>query len=201
MAISDIEVESVRFHLGYGNIGLDASPYTSDGYLTLIRDVLIPNLSTGAETTTSTSVTAGTTASVTPAAMTDIVVNARIVVDVGPDVEIVTVRSVTLTTFSASFARAHTGTYPLALLSGQSRLRLLLGQADAAWQAMQDPSVGATAGLKQVDKGDVEWFQGFQVLEDRLAHYRAIVSQIASLLRLCPAEDSCGGGSQILSVY
>lgn len=200
MAISDIEVESVRFHLGYGNIGLDASPYTSDGYLTLIRDVLIPNLSTGAQTTTSTGVLGGATATVTPAAMTGILVNSKIVADVGPDAEIVTVRSVTLTTFSAFFARAHTGSYPLALLSGEARLRLLLGQADAAWQALQDPSVGATAGLKQVDKGDVEWFQGFQVLEDREAHYRAIVSQIGSLLRVCPVVDSCGG-AQTLSVY
>jgi len=197
--ITDTEVESIRFHLGYGNIGLDASPYAEAGYLVLIRDILIPNLSTAAQTSTSSSVPANATSSVTPASMTEIVANARIVVDVGPDAEIVTVRSVTATTFSAFFTRAHAGSYPLALLSGESRLRWLLGQADTAWQAMQEPSVGATSGLKQVDKGDVEWFEGFQVLSDRLAHYRAIVAQIGSLIGV-PMKDTTGGGC-MASVY
>lgn len=200
MALTTIEVESVRFHLGYGNIGLDASPYTPDGYYTLLQDVLIPNLSTGAQTTTSTTVPGAAVTTVTPAAMTDIVVNARLVVDVGPSVEIVTVRSVTLTTFSAYFARSHSGSYPIALLSGESRLRMLLNQADAAWQALQDESIGSTAGLKQVDKGDVEWFPGFQVLQDRLAHYKAIVAQIASLLRV-DAVGTAAYGPSITSVY
>lgn len=118
---------------------------------------------------------------------------AKLVVDVGEDSELVTVRSVTATTFTAKFLKAHPSSgYPVALMGGHARLRLLLGQADTAWQALQDPSVGATAGLKQVDKGDVEWFQGFQVLKDRLNHYKAIVMQISSLVRVAPCWDSVG---------
>lgn len=189
MAITDTEVESIRFHLGYGNIGLGAEPYTSDGYLTLIKDVLIPNLSTAPATSSASPITAGN-ATVTPVAMTGIVANARLVVDVGSEVEIVAVRSVTISAFTALFTKSHFAGVPLAVLSGEARVRMLLNQADTAWQAMQDPSIGATAGLKQVDKGDVEWFQGFQVLKDRLAHYQAIVMQLASLLGVA-AVNSC----------
>ena len=78
---------------------------------------------------------------------------------------------------------------------------MLLHRAEQTWQAMQDPSVGATAGLKQVDKGDVEWFQGFQVLKDRLSHYKAIVSQISSLVRVLPAWAESGGRCSSLEAY
>lgn len=201
MAITDSEVESLRFHLGYGNIGLGTSAYSPDGFKELFRDVVAVYLTGDTETTATGAITAGAVATVTPAAMTGIVAYARLVVDVGDDAEIVTVRSVTLTTFSARFSKTHATGYPVAVLGGQARLRLLLNQADAAWQAMQDPSVGSTAGLKQVDKGDVEWFQGFQVLKDRLSHYRAIVSQISSLVRVEPIGASSGGGSALLEAY
>lgn len=201
MALLDSEVESLRFHLGYGNIDVGAYPYTPDGFKELFRDVVAPNLTGDTETTVSGSVAAGAVASVTPASMTGIAAYARLVVDVGDDAEIVTVRSVTVTAFSARFAKAHNGSWPVALLGGQARLRLLLGQADTAWQAMQDPSVGSTAGLKQVDKGDVEWFQGFQVLKDRLSHYRAIVAQISSLVRVPPAWDGASTSPVRLEAY
>lgn len=199
MAITSSEVESLRFHLGYGNVGVGAYPYTPDGFKELFEQVIGPNLTGDTETSATSSTTAGAVATVTPASMTGIVAYARLVCDVGDDAEIVTVRSVTATTFSARFAKAHAGSWPIALLGGQARLRLLLGQADTAWQAMQDASVGSTAGLKQVDKGDVEWFQGFQVLKDRLSHYRAIVGEISSLVRVQPAW--AGGGGRVLEAY
>lgn len=200
MAISDSEVESLRFHLGYGNINVGAYPYTPDGFKELFKDVVAPNLTGDVETSSVTPITGGNVATVTPLSMTGIVTNARLVVDVGDDAEIVAVRSVTVTAFSARFAKAHSAGYPVALLGGQARLRLLLGQADTAWQALQDPSVGSTAGLKQVDKGDVEWFQGFQVLKDRLSHYRSITAQISSLVRV-PMCGEQGRGRQELEAY
>ncbi len=187
MALTDSEVESLRFHLGYGNIGLGTSTYSPDGFKELFNDVVAAYLTGDTETTATTAITASTNVSVTPVSMTGIVPYAKLVIDVGEDVELVTVRTVTVTAFTAKFAKAHPSTgYPVAVMGGHARLRLLLGQADTAWQAMQDPSVGATAGLKQVDKGDVEWFQGFQVLKDRVNHYRTIVMQISSLVRVEP---------------
>lgn len=199
MALSDSEIESLRYHLGYGNIGLGVSMYTPDGFKELFDQIIAPYLTGDTETTATTSIVAGTSATVTPVSMTGIVPYAKLVIDVGDDVELVMVRSVSVSAFTAKFAKAHPSTgYPVALMGGHARLRLLLNQADNAWQAMQDPSVGATAGLKQVDKGDVEWFQGFQVLKDRLKHYQAIVGQIASLVRVEPVGR---GSSSQMALY
>ncbi len=200
MALTSSEIESLRFHLGYGNIDVGAYPYTPDGFKAIFDQVIAPYLTGDTGTTATTPVTAGTNTAVTPVSMTGIVPYAKLVVDVGDDVEMVVVRSVTGSSFTARFNKAHPSSgYPIALMGGHARLRLLLNQAESAWQAMQDPSVGATAGLKQVDKGDVEWFQGFQVLKDRLAHYRAIVDQISSLVRV-PIVGSARG-TQTLSIY
>lgn len=201
MAITDAEIESLRYHLNYGNITAGGYPYTPDGFLELFRDVIQPNLSGSTETTATTAIVAGATTAVTPVAMTGIVVNARLVVDVGDLSEIVTAKSVTLTTFTAVFANAHPASgYPIALLGGQSRLRYLLGRADAAEALMLAADVGASGGLKAVDKGDVEWFQpgtgSTSVLGIRKNAYKAIVQQLSSLVRVPPA-GSCGDATQV----
>jgi hypothetical protein len=195
--ITEHEIETLRQHLGYGALGLDAAPYSTDGFCGLFHDIIGPNLTTGAETQAAFAIAAGRSA-VTPDSMTDIVTGARLVIDVADDSEIVTVRSATPTTFTATFTKAHPVNTPICLLSGVARLRLTLHRADQAWQAMQDPSIGATAGLQSVDRGDVVWFAGFRVLSDRLRHYQAIQSELSSLVRV----PVCGAGSSLrLSVY
>lgn len=200
MALTDSEVESLRFHLGLGNIGTGASTYSPDGFKELFDDVISVYLTGSTETTGSTNVTAGNTTTVTVASATGIVANARLVVDVGDDVEVVAVKSVSGSTFTAKFAKAHTASYPVAVMGGHARVRMLLHQADKAWQALTDETVGQVAGLKSVDNGDVEWFQGFQVLSGRLGHYKAIVGSISSLVRVEPAWQSSGRGS-LLEAY
>jgi len=129
--------------------------------------------------------------------MTGIVGWAKLVVNVGDDSEIVTVQSVTASTFSARFQRAHAAGIVCAVWSGHARLRHLLHRADQAWAALQDPSVGATAGLKSVDKGDVVWESSAAVLRDRQRHYRALVAELSSLVRI----TARGSGGQLVSVY
>lgn len=196
MALTDAEVESLRFHLGYGNLDYGAYPYTPDGFKEIFDQVIGPNLTGTTETTASTAITAGSTVTVTPVSMTGIVVHARLVIDVADAVEIVSVRAVTLTTFTAAFANAHTGTYPVALLGGTARLRMLLAQADKAWQSIQDTTVATTSGLKSVDKGDVVWKDdgSADTLKTRRKVYQDIVASISSLVRVEPrwAGDSTG---------
>jgi len=188
MALSTSEVESLRLHLGYGNMSVGAYPYTPDGFFELFNDVIAPNLTGDTETTATDAITAGTTATVTPVSMTGIASKAQLVVDVGDDAEIVMVRSVTGSTFTASFTKAHPSSgYVVAVMGGHARVRWVLWQADAAWTSIADTSIGSTAGLKQVDKGDVEWFEGFHVLKDRTSHYKSIVMQLASIIRVQPA--------------
>lgn len=189
MALSTPEVEALRFHLGYGNLDYGAYPYTPDGFKQLFEQVIGPNLTIGDETTATTAVTAGSTTTVTPVAMTGIVLMGRLVVDVGDAAETVVVRSVTATTFTAAFALAHPASgYPVCVDSGTTRLRGLLHQADKAWQALQSQDLGAVLGLKSVDKADVVWQDGSQssVLVQRQKHYRAIVNLISSLVRVTP---------------
>jgi hypothetical protein len=198
MALTTEELDSLRQHLGYGNLSVAAEPYSPDTYFEVFSGVVSPNLSTGTETSSTTAITAGTTTTVTPAAMTDIAVYGQLVVDVGEQAEVIVVKAVTGSTFTAHFAKAHSS-YPIATMSGLARLRLLLWEADKAWRALSDSAVGSTAGIKKVD--EVEFFQGMFVLKGKLDHYRAIVSQIASLVQVPPQWWTEGGGSCRVEAY
>jgi hypothetical protein len=195
VTISASEQESLRHHLQYGNISISAEPYSADGYQNLIA-LLCQNISTASETTLASSATTGVCV-VTPASMSDIVAYAKLVVNVGDDAEIVTVQSLTASTFNARFQRAHAAGTVLAVWSGTARLRHLLHRADQAWAALQSPEVGSTAGLRSVDKGDIVWDTSAAVLRDRQRHYRAIVAELSSLVRVT-ARNS---GAQTVSVY
>lgn len=198
MTLSTAEIESVRFHLGYGNVGIQALPYTDDGYWSIFDSIVSPYLGTGTETSSTTAVTAGSTVVVTPDAMTGITAYSQLVVDVAEQAEVVTVKAVTGSTFTAYFAKAHsTAGYPIATMSGLARLRMLLHDADLAWRGMTDISVGATSGLKSVDKEDVVWFEGRRVLGERASHYRAISCSISSLVRV-PSRHAAGKNRSIM---
>jgi hypothetical protein len=193
MAVSDDELESLRFHLGYGNVDSGAYPYTPDGFKELFGQVIQPNLTSGAQTTATTSASAGIS-SVTVVSLTDIAANTRLVVDVGDAVEIVVVRGVSGSAFSAAFTAAHEAPFPVAVMGGEQRLRLLLHRADAAWQAMQAGDVTDVAGIKRIE-GDVEWFPGGNTLKERRATYRNIVCELSRLCRVAPAD--CGPTGQL----
>lgn len=202
MSLSDSEIQSLRFHLGYGNISSGAYPFTPDGFLELFEGTVSPNLQDGAETTASTAVTAGTTTTVTVGDITDIVPWGELVVDVADDAEVVVVKSVSGSTFTASFAKSHVASgYPVAVMSGVARMRMLLWDAGAAWKKAQSSSITKTAGLKQLGKGEIEWFPGGSVLSDTMAHYRSIVWSISALVRVRPAwaDEDCSGVT--LSAY
>lgn len=198
MALTDSEIQSLRRHLGYGNIDIGAYPNTPDGFLELFEQVVAPNLQTGPQTSSTSAVSVGI-ATVTPADMSGIVPNARLIIDTGDDAEIVDVKAVSVTDFVARFTKAHDSSgYPIAVVSGESMLRYLLRSADIAWEKLQSPTISRTAGLKSVGKGEVEWFQGGWVLRDTLAHYRSICTQISDLVRVKPRRS---GSKNTLSAY
>lgn len=184
MALTTAEQEALRFHLGYGNLSSVSLPYTGDTFWTQVAFVS-DTLGIGTETAAIDAITAGATVEVTPDDMTGIAVYGQLVVDVADAAEIVTVQAAAISTFTATFANAHPTTgYPIATMSGLARFRLLLWDADKAWRACTDGSVGVSAGLKSVDKGDVVWFEGFRVLRDKLTHYMAIANQLSHLTRI-----------------
>jgi hypothetical protein len=191
MALTAGEVEALRFHLGYGNVDILALPYTNDGFWFTFNTIVASYLTTGTETSSTTAITAGATVVVTPAAMTGIDVYSQLVVDVAEQAELVTVKAVTSTTFTAHFAKSHAVSgYPIATMSGLSRLRMLIHDADAAWKALSDLTIAKTAGLKSVDQDSVVWFGGGSVMSDRRRHYDGIVASISSLVRV-PVNGAC----------
>lgn len=201
MALVDSEIQSLRFHLGYGNINAGAAPYTADGFLELFTNVVAPNLQTAPSTTGSTAVVAGTTVAITLAAITGIIATTSLFVDVGDDSEIVIAKAISGLTFTATFTKAHGAAYPVAVVSGESRLRRLLWQADLAWQKLQDAKITNTAGLKQLGRGKIEWFQGGAVLSDTTNHYHSIVQSIADLVRVTPAWGKRQDASRSTELY
>lgn len=184
MTLSAAEIESVRFHLGYGNVGIGALPYTADGYWSTFDAIVSVYLGTGTETSATTDITAGTTVAVTPLAMTGITARCQLVIDAAEQAEIVTVKAVTSTTFTAYFAKAHTSGYPISTMCGLARLRMLLHDADQAHRGLTDISIADSTGLKSVDKQDVVFQDGTSVQVGRLRHYQRIQGSISSLVRV-----------------
>lgn len=202
--LTDEEVQAVRFHLGFGNLdGHTADLYTGDGYLALFEDVVRDSLQGGAETTATTTVAAGATVPVTVGDITDIAARTQLVVDVGDDAEVVVVRSISGSTFTAKFTNAHTQPYPVAVMSGEARLRMLLWTADVAWIKCQDSGITDASGLKSLDNGGIVWKDGADatVLAETLNHYRAIVWQISSLVRVRPAWANQAAARSTLEAY
>lgn len=202
MVLTASEVEAIRFHLGYGNINVGAYPYTPDGFYELFTDVVAANLSTGAETTATTAITANSTTTVTPVSMTGIDVNVRLIVDVGEEADTTIVKSVTGTTFTAVFVHAHPASgYPIAVESGVSRARYLLHRATKAFEKLTSSTVTNAAGLKSVGRGAVVWQDGGAVYSQTLQAYRGVVMQLSDLVRVLPRWAAEGGRVTQLETY
>lgn len=203
MALSDAEVESLRFLLGWSNLGIRAYPYTNDLYWESLYGVVVPSLTEGAVTTASVAIAAAGIFDVTPASMTDIVPYARLIVDAGEDEETIAVRATTATTFNARFARAHAAPFMIAVESGLTRARGLMRRAFVALEQLTGTKILSSAGLKMVGQGEVEWFGPTAVLMATNAQMLAIRQQLASLVRIPLREDyhESGGPAQRLETY
>lgn len=196
MSLTTSEIESLRTHLSYGNMNVGGYPYTPDGFLVLFRDIIAPNLGTDTETSATTTIAVGI-ATVTPLVMTNIVAGASLIVDVGEDAELVMVKAVTSTTFTARFAKAHTSAgYPVEVASGKSRVRMLLSQADRLWARLQASDITQTAGLESLGNGEIKWVAGAAgVLQDIAGQYARVVNAISEICRVPVRRDVVDTGA------
>jgi hypothetical protein len=128
--------------------------------------------------------------------MTDITARCQLVIDSAEQAEIVAVKAVTASTFTAYFAKAHTVGYPISTMCGLARLRMLLHDAEVAHRALTDIGVADVSGLKSVDKQDVVFQDGAAVRVQRWNHYNLIRGAISSLVRV-PIANIDGGRSGI----
>jgi len=129
MAFTDSEIARMRFELGYNVLGFDASPYI--GITSVFDSVIQSSALSGAATTSAAAVSEATTptpATIVVASATDLAAGVRIVVDVDSRAETVTIQHVSGTNVTAIFSKAHSGTYPVAVESGETIAREILAQ-------------------------------------------------------------------------
>lgn len=198
MPALESEIERCRYHLGYGCIGLGSQPYTDDGFYNVFHDISAPNLTEFEETTVALAITAGVV-TVTPASMTGIARHVRMVVDVGDDTETIVVRGAGISTFTARFTKDHAAACPIAVESGLTEMRELIHSLDKEDKAFKSGTVSQAAGIKQVGRGQIEWFGPYAVEVSKARAYKALVGRLSELLRIEPWGDPMAG--QTVEVY
>lgn len=198
MALLDSEVVRIKAELGFNVLTINSEPWI--GHTAIFEQVIQPFMTTGAKTTSSTSVTASpfepapvTLGLASPTGFTD---GARIVVDVDGRQETATAQAVLGFDVTLMLSKAHSGTYPVTVEGGESIVREILGYIRDAKQKMAE-SYG-TGALKSVD--EISFYQAgqqtyFGLLGDQLKYWRA---ELASALGLRSRSRSAGS---IISVY
>lgn len=162
MALSTSELARIKFELGYNLLSVSAEPLI--GVTQLFEQVVQPYLTSGAATTSSTTVAASATpapVAITLADATGFSAGNKIVVDVDDRQEYATIQSKSGSAVTVLLTLAHAGSYPVTVEGGESIVRGILRQIQ------QISGIGTSAGgllgqsleyagLKRVDK--IEWF-------------------------------------------
>lgn len=168
MALTDAEVQRIRYELGYPNLNTAAEPYI--GIAAFFSRVMQPYLLSGASTTGSTTVTAAlspTPQTLTLAAATGFAVGNVVVVDVDARQERATVSALVGNQITVQLTKDHSGTYPVTVEGAESIIRDILAELRVLTTGMNGQpgtisSVRSRVGLKKVD--DVEFFGGGNTL-------------------------------------
>jgi hypothetical protein len=183
----------VRYELGYSSVTVSGEPWIDWSYA---PEVALDNLYTGAETTSATSVTTTSEpTTITLASGTGFASGLRVHVGAGITREVVVAQNVSGASLAATFAKLHSGTYPVEVESGESMLRTILTKIDDVTDRIQKGF--PRGGLKAI-VGEVEWYEGgvFEELNAELGRWR---DSLAALLKLPNLRNNRGGST--LSVY
>lgn len=195
MALSDSELERIKHELRYHLLAVGAEPYIA--FRSYFTQVLQPYLSSGAATTSTTTVTAATTptpVALTLASATGFAAGSTVIVDVDARQESATVQSITGAVITVLLTKAHSGTYPVSVESGETIVREILGRLralEASGGAVDN--IAANAGVKKVD--EIEFFgnefggAAFRQIDKLRRHYQ---NRLASVLGI-PSIDGGGG--------
>ena len=213
MALTDVELQRVRFELGYPNLDNAAEPYV--GIAAYFTAVLQPYLLGGVSTTSATPVTAATSPtpqSITLASASGFAAGDVVVIDVDARQERATVQSLSGTSMTLQLSLAHTGTFPVVQEGAESIIRDILRELRLISVGMNGASgtlsaIKSRLGLKQVD--DVHFFGGGSTLasqgRDPLTALFELQDywrdELASILGIVRLNDKRNSGGSDLSVY
>jgi hypothetical protein len=157
VALSDTEIDRIRYHTGSNLLKAGAEPYI--GNVNAVYDEVIQTYARTAPTTTSNTavVAAGspTPVTLTLADATGIEPYERVLVDVDSRLEPATVQSKTGSDITLMLTLAHTGTYPVAVFSGETQIRYLLNKCEELERQKGSSGTFGSAGLERVDE---VWF-------------------------------------------
>lgn len=203
MALTDAEIQRIRYELGYPNLNTAAEPYI--GIVAVFTQVIQPYTLGGTATTSATPVTAASTPtpqSLVLASIGDITAGSVVLVDVDSRQERATVQSVSGSSITVQLSLAHSGTYPVVLEGGESIIRDILRELRQVSDAIVN--LKDRVGLKKAD--EIEFFGGGQTLAsqgiDPMTHtlnlreyWRDELARCLGLPRLNAKSSS--GGSEI----
>ena len=161
MALTDSEVQRVRYELGYPNLNTAAEPYI--GIVAVFTQVIQPYTLSGASTTSSTPVTAASTPTPQTLVLQSAVgfnAGAVVIIDVDSRQERATIQSLSGTSMTVQLSLAHSGSYPVTVEGGESIIRDILRELRSVADAIS--SLKDRVGLKKAD--EIEFFGGGQTL-------------------------------------
>jgi hypothetical protein len=199
MALSDSEIARIKGHLGYNVLSIGAEPYI--GITALFSQVIQPYLIGGAATTSATSVTAAsepTPVTLTLTSPAGFVAGDICIVDVDTRQERATIQSLSGSTITVQLSFAHSGTYPVVVEGPEALVRSILRKADEAQVALNEST--ASAGIKQLGQGEIEWFGSndgslLRSLRGQLNYWRDELAALLGIVRLNK------GGGAVTSLY
>jgi len=213
MALTDTEVQRLRYELGYPNLSTNAEPYI--GIHAVFEQVIQPYLLGGVSTTSSTTVVAATTptpTSLTLVSATGFAAGDVVVVDVDSRQERATIQSLSGVTMTLQLSLAHVGSYPIVQEGAESIIRDILRELRLISTGMNGTAgtlstIKSRLGLKKVD--DVEFFGGGNTLASQgrdpitalfeLQNYWR--DELTSILGIPRLNDKRNSGGSDISVY
>ncbi len=206
MALTDAEIQRIRYELGYPNLNTAVEPYI--GIVAVFEQVIQPYTLGGAQTTSSTPVTAASTAtpqSLTLADPTGFAAGAIVIVDVDSRQERATIQSLVGSMMTVQLSLAHTGTYPITIEGGESIIRDILKELRLVADAIGN--LRDRVGLKRAD--EIEFFGGGQTLAsqgiDPMTHTLNLREywrdELANCLGIPRLNAKVGGGGAEIGVY
>lgn len=199
MALLDSEIARCKAELGYNLLSSGAAPWIDT--VLLFEQVIQPNLSGGAKTTSSTAITAKADPGpvvVTLADPTGFHAGDRMVLDVDSRQEAATIQSLTGSAATVLLQGAHSGTYPVTVEGPETIVREIL-KAILETKAKLAADFGSGA-LKKVDEVEFYATPGtyFGILGQNLAWWR---EQLAAALGIESLWTIKKAGASTLSVY
>ena len=199
------ELQRIKHELSINQLTVGAEPYV--GITRYFEQIVLPNLYSGAVTTSATVVAASPTVptpvSLTVASAVGISMFDHVLVDVDVAQELATVQAVAGSLVTVQLAKAHGGggPYPIEVESGQSLIRTYLNYLRKIADRIH--RFGARAGVKKAD--EVEFFggahgraaeaNGFQTLGQMQQHFRRELCML--LFGVGSIQEFGGGGARI----